>query len=68
MSPIKQLLLGSAIGIGLGMLIALSVSWHEVIDPKPPASLVEQVSKTIVWEGMIRDQKVIIMQKDIERY
>jgi hypothetical protein len=63
MSPIKQILLGSAIGIGIGLMIAMSLTWYEIVDPSVP-----KLENTIVWEGKIGDQDVVLTQKQIENY
>lgn len=67
MSPIKQILIGSAVGIGLGMLIALFVPHYEYEDLHPDQDRVTK-ENTIVWKGIIGNQEVIITQKEIENY
>lgn len=64
MRPVKQFLLGSAIGIVLGLIFAISLPHYEITDPSVAFS---KGKKTIiVWEGKIGDQEVTITQKEIK--
>lgn len=66
MHPIKQLFLGSAIGIALGLIIAISVPNCEMVDPPSPAPSKQE--KVTVWQGKIGDQEIVIIQKEIKNY
>lgn len=70
MSPLKQIFLGSAVGLVLGLIIAMPLKHYEIIDPPPSYETAKpsKQKKIIVWSGTIGGQEIEITQKEIESY